>query len=126
MEKVYVDCFYYGFWINKCDLHKYNLSEEYLNNKTNNVYKENSLEKCCNNKYKNENKNENKNEKYSTYNKIIEKISQQISNLTTIDTTNEDNYSVLYFKFITEQLFSYNYLDRKRLSYIFCFYNKNK
>lgn len=121
MEKVYVDCFYYGFWINKCDLHKYNLSEEYLYNETNNVYKENSIKNCNNKK-----EEENQNDISSTYNKIIEKISGKISNLTTIDTTNEDNYSMLYFKFITEQLFSYNCLDRKRLSYMFYFSNINR
>lgn len=124
MEKVYVDCFYYGFWINKCDLHKYNLSEELLNNKTNNVYKENSI-KISNNKYKKE-EEENIYDISSTYNKIIGKISEKISNLTTIDTTNEDNYSVLYFKFITEQLFSYNCLYRKKFSYMFYYSNLNR
>lgn len=120
MEDIYVDCFYYGFWINKCDLHKYNLSEEYLNNKIKNIYKENSI-KNCNNK-----KKEEENQYYicSTYNKIIEKISQKISNLTTINTTNEDNYSMLYFKYITEPLFSYNCLNTRRFSYMFCLHNK--
>ena len=121
MEKVYVDCFYYGFWINKCDLHKYNLSEEYLNHETNNVYKENSIKNCNNKK-----EEENQKDISSTYNKIIGKISEKISNLTTVDTTNENNYSMLYFKFITEQLFSYNCLDRKRFSYMFCFSNLNR
>lgn len=93
MEDIYVDCFYYGFWINKCDLHKYNLSEEYFNSKINNIYKENSIKNCNNKK-----EEENQYYIYSTYNKIIEKISQKISNLTTINTINEDNYSMLYFK----------------------------
>ena len=112
MEKVYVDCFYYGFWINKCDLHKYNLSEEHLHNKTNNIYKENSIKNCNNCNNCNNKKEENQNDIYSTYNNIIEKITGKISNLTTIDKTNEDNYSMLYF-YITEQLFSYNYFYRK-------------
>lgn len=28
--KVYVDCFYYGFWIHKSELHKYNLTEDQI------------------------------------------------------------------------------------------------
>lgn len=28
--KVYVDCFYYGFWIDKSELHKYNLTEDQI------------------------------------------------------------------------------------------------
>ena len=104
MEKVYVDCIYYGFWINKSELDKYNLPSQFLYNqkKKTNEKKENYLKKLFDI------------DLMSIYNKIIKKITDKISNLPSY-INNEDNYSELYFKSITEQLSSYNCLDRKNI-----------
>ena len=45
MKKIYVDCFYYGFWIDKCELDKYNLSKEFLQDKTHKIYIKNLIGK---------------------------------------------------------------------------------
>mgnify|MGYP000872363872 CR=1 FL=1 len=43
MNKVYIDCFYYGFWIDKTELYKYNLTSKILYEKTENIYKNNNI-----------------------------------------------------------------------------------
>jgi hypothetical protein len=43
MNKVYIDCFYYGFWIDKTELYKYNLTGKILYEKTENIYKNNNI-----------------------------------------------------------------------------------
>ena len=47
-QRVYINCFYYGFWIDKCDLHKYNISEKNLRTKTDKIYYENTVQDCYN------------------------------------------------------------------------------
>mgnify|MGYP000866725328 CR=1 FL=1 len=39
-ELVYVDCFYYGFYIKKSELSKYNIKSEHLAEETKNIIKE--------------------------------------------------------------------------------------
>ena len=46
MEKVYVNCFYYSFLIDKSELYKYNLTPEILNNKTDEICKTITVKKC--------------------------------------------------------------------------------
>lgn len=131
-HKVYVDCFYYGFWIDKCDLHKYNISEKYLRKKTDKIYYENTVQDCYNEIKMEQEKKQKRNKKIKLEHKqnvekllqqceqdektvlnltnIINKISEEICKLSTLDPSYENCF------YLFENLFSYNCLNNRKIS----------
>jgi len=111
MDKVYIDCIYYGFWIDKSELHKYNLTEEYVNEKTKQIYINKTINIPINrpiNRPMNEftdvnNKEElNNNDLLSTVSKInlyLYKISNKLNDY-------KNKCSVTYLQNMSEHLFS--------------------
>jgi hypothetical protein len=140
MEKVYINCFYYSFWIDKSELSKYNLTPEILNNKTDEICKTITVKKCHEElmlQREKERKEKEEKERNKNYLNMFNKINKNFIKLTSSDKTspntspNSSNYpnssnspffskfyneyycSQLYFKFITEQLSSYKYFTNK-------------
>ena len=131
-HQVYVDCFYYGFWIDNCDLHKYNISEKYLRNKTNKIYHENTVKECYNEIKIEQEEKQKHNKKIKLKHKqkveellqqseqdkknminltnIVNKISEEICKLSTLD----PSYENCFYSF--ENLFSYNCLNYRKAS----------
>lgn len=85
-DMVYVNCFYYGFYINKNELHKYNLSNQNLQETTKEIIDKNKFEikkSACN-----------------KFNKAIENISYKFNNINIITSAKScsnilDSYKIL-------------------------------
>ena len=131
MTKVYVDCFFYGFWIEKCDLYKYNLSEKSIRKKTDKIYSENTVQECYNEMKENNKKSKKRRTERTertertdintdnNFSSILRRLGEEISKLSTLDPS-YDNYF-----YLIEKLFSCNCLSRERINTILVLYLYN-
>ena len=76
-DLVYIDCFYYGFYIQKSKLDNYNVKPEYLNERTKEII--------------NINKNVILKKKLTDSDSILEKINQKFNDFINFNDTNDTN-----------------------------------
>ena len=111
MKKIYVDCFYYSFWINESELNKYNLNEDILHKKTQLIYENNTIQNIyCNVSNVSNDSNQTN---ISHASNILTNYLINALNLKDKDKDNNNNNnnnvnncSNLYYIYLTKQLFS--------------------
>lgn len=114
MNKIYIDCFFYGFWMTEKEASKYRVDVESLKNKTNFIYKNNRIHK---------------NTSMKNLSDLLENVYVNIDNESTENNSTESTgktqdsnkkslceNSYLIFHF-AEELFSYNRYLYNYISY---------
>ena len=108
INKVYINCFYYGFWIDKNEFYKYNLSNyafrkviyETLHIRNDNVidinYNDDISTTTTITTNSNYNRSSNSNN-FTKINKSIYKLKYKI----------KESYSMIYFKYVIKKLMTY-------------------